>query len=90
MEAMALCRPVITTYVAGIPELVRSGQSGWLVPAGDVDALADTIVECLDASGELLERMGRAARERVLARHDIDVEAGKLGELFRLQLGASA
>ena len=64
MEAMALRRPVITTYVAGIPELVRSGESGWLVPAGDVDALADTIVECLDASGELLERMGRAARER--------------------------
>ena len=34
-------RPVITTYVAGIPELVRPGENGWLVPAGDVDALAD-------------------------------------------------
>ena len=40
MEAMALRRPVITTYVAGIPELVRDGENGWLVPAGDVEALA--------------------------------------------------
>jgi glycosyltransferase involved in cell wall biosynthesis len=35
MEAMALCRPVISTYVAGIPELVCAGEHGWLVPAGD-------------------------------------------------------
>ena len=35
MEAMALRRPVISTYVAGIPELVRDGEHGWLVPAGD-------------------------------------------------------
>ena len=34
MEAMALRRPVLTTYVAGIPELVRPGENGWLVPAG--------------------------------------------------------
>ena len=78
MEAMALGRPVITTFVAGIPELVTHGQSGWLVPAGDVDALADALEACIQASTEDLERMGRAARERALARHDIDVEAGKL------------
>ena len=33
-QAMALARPVISTYVAGIPELVRDGVDGWLVPAG--------------------------------------------------------
>ena len=40
MEAMALRRPVLTTYVAGIPELVRPDEGGWLFPAGDVEALA--------------------------------------------------
>ena len=35
MEALALGRPVISTWVAGIPELVESGKCGWLVPAGD-------------------------------------------------------
>ncbi|MEO6747856.1 MAG: glycosyltransferase [Caldimonas sp.] len=82
MEAMALGRPVITTFVAGIPELVTHGQSGWLVPAGDVDALANALEVCIQASTDDLERMGQAARERALARHDIDVEAAKLAVLF--------
>src|SRR5690348_8438632 len=40
MEAMALGRPVISTFVAGIPELVHTGEHGWLVPAGDSEALS--------------------------------------------------
>jgi colanic acid/amylovoran biosynthesis glycosyltransferase len=43
MEAMALQRPVISTYVAGIPELVIPAEHGWLVPAGDVDALTHAV-----------------------------------------------
>jgi colanic acid/amylovoran biosynthesis glycosyltransferase len=39
MEAMALRRPVISTFVAGIAELVQPGEHGWLVPAGDVETL---------------------------------------------------
>ena len=40
MEAFFLERPVISTYVAGIPELVTPGKNGWLTPAGDAEALA--------------------------------------------------
>ena len=83
MEAMALRRPVITTFVAGIPELVQPGENGWLIPAGDVDALADAMAECAAAPVETLARMGKAARARAVARHDIDVEAAKLSILFR-------
>jgi glycosyltransferase involved in cell wall biosynthesis len=82
MEAMALRRPVISTFVAGIAELVRPGQDGWLVPAGDVDALQDAIAECLAAHSDVLARMGEGARARVLARHSADVEAAKLARLF--------
>jgi glycosyltransferase involved in cell wall biosynthesis len=82
MEALASGRPVITTFVAGIPELVVDGENGWLIPAGDIDRLADAMQECLSASPERLSTMGRAGRQRALARHDIDVEAAKLGELF--------
>ena len=78
MEAMALCRPVISTYVAGIPELVHDAETGWLAPAGDIDALARAIEACIAASPEQLARMGEAARARVLERHDIDREARKL------------
>ena len=82
MEAMALRRPVISTYVAGIPELVCNHESGWLVAAGDVEALADAMAACLDAPADRLARMGEAAHRRVLERHDIDREAAKLAALF--------
>jgi glycosyltransferase involved in cell wall biosynthesis len=82
MEAMALRRPAITTFVAGIPELVQDGVNGWLVPAGDVDALARAMLDCLAAPADVLARLGEAARTRVLARHDVDTEAAKLATLF--------
>jgi colanic acid/amylovoran biosynthesis glycosyltransferase len=82
MEAMALRRPVLTTYVAGIPELVRPGENGWLFPAGSVEALAATLEDFLATPPGVLERMGEAGYHRVLERHDIDREAAKLAALF--------
>lgn len=82
MEAMALRRPVISTFVAGIPELVDSGKHGWLIPAGDAEALASAMQTCLDAPPATITRMGEAARARVLERHDVDKEAAKLADLF--------
>jgi len=82
MEAMALRRPVLTTYVAGIPELVRPGENGWLFPAGDVDELVKVLEDFLRTPTEILEKMGQAAHQRVLERHSIDVEAAKLARLF--------
>jgi len=82
MEAMALRRPVLTTYLAGIPELVRHGVDGWLFPAGSVDALAAAMEDCLARPSEALRTMGEAARARVLERHSVDVQAARLAELF--------
>lgn len=89
MESMALGRPVLSTYVAGIPELVREERDGWLVPAGDAEALAAAMKSCLDASEERLLEMGTSARERVLLRHDIDREAAKLRRAFGRSSAAS-
>jgi colanic acid/amylovoran biosynthesis glycosyltransferase len=82
MEAMALRRPIISTFVAGIPELVHPGEHGWLVPAGDVDALIQAMRECLDAPAGTLALMGEAAQKRVLARHNVDTQAARLAQLF--------
>jgi len=83
MEAMAAARPVIATYVAGTPELVQDQQTGWLVPAGDAAALADQIAEVAGLDTARLTEMGQQARSRVLQRHDVTTEAGKLARLFR-------
>jgi colanic acid/amylovoran biosynthesis glycosyltransferase len=85
MEAMALRRPVLTTYIAGIPELVRHGRNGWLLPAGSVEALARAVEECLSSPPETLQRLGDQAYRDVLVDHSIDTEVGKLARLFRLE-----
>jgi len=87
MEALALGRPVISTYVAGIPELVEHGVCGWLVPAGSVDALAAAMREAVEAVPEQLEAMGRRGAERVADMHDARKEARKLIALFENGLG---
>lgn len=86
MEAMALKRPIISTFVAGIPELVRAGEHGWLVPAGDVEALANAMRNCLEAPLETLVRMGEAAQKSVLLHHSIDTEVAKLAKLFETEI----
>jgi glycosyltransferase involved in cell wall biosynthesis len=83
MEALALRRPVLSTYVAGIPELVRPGLNGWLVPSGSVDDLAAALRDVLEAPAERLESFGRDGREAVRERHDADREAKRLSEHFR-------
>lgn len=82
MEAMALKRPVISTYVAGIPELVEPGRHGWLIPAGDAEALAAAMQTCLETPPETIASMGEAAHATVIERHDADKEAKKLLKLF--------
>ena len=86
MEALALERPVISTYVAGIPELVDDG-CGWMVPAGAVDALVDAMVACLQADAPTLTRLGQEGRRRVLTRHHAGLAASLLESAFREAIG---
>jgi colanic acid/amylovoran biosynthesis glycosyltransferase len=83
MESLALGRPVITTGVAGIPELVEDEVNGWLVPPGSVEALADAMGKVLKMPAETLTRMGLTGREKVLREHNAATEAAKLVELIR-------
>jgi colanic acid/amylovoran biosynthesis glycosyltransferase len=81
MEAFAMGRPVITTRIAGIPELVDD-SCGWLVEPGDGEALAAAIGAALAASEARLAEMGREGRKRIEARHDLDRIAPQLIALF--------
>lgn len=82
MEALALGRPVISTYVAGIPELVEAGVSGWLVPPGSVNQLVAAMRAALQTPPERLAAMGAAGRKRVLQQHNASTEAQKLAALL--------
>ncbi len=82
MEALALGRPVIATYIAGIPELVEPGRNGWLVPAGAVEPLVEAMAEALTADPQDLDRLGHAGAARAATQHDAAAEAGKLAGLL--------
>lgn len=88
MEAMAVAKPVITTSIAGIPELVTP-ECGWLVPAGSIEALVDAMRSAVTAPAEVRERMGAIGRRRVRERHDALTEAKKLVALFNGAAAAS-
>jgi len=82
MEALALERPIISTYVAGIPELVEPGICGWLIPPGSVAALTTAMQTALQSPVEKLVQMGKIGAERVAQQHDATLEASKLADLF--------
>lgn len=77
MECYALRRPAITSYIAGIPELVDH-ETGWLVPAGSIDHIAVAIKSVLDTPLAQLEEMASLGRQRVIAQHDVTKEVKKL------------
>ncbi|CAD5919053.1 Putative colanic acid biosynthesis glycosyltransferase WcaL [Planktothrix tepida] len=83
MEALALSRPVISTYIAGIPELVEPGKNGWLVPAGSLEDLTLALKTALTTPIEELTTMGKFGALKVAEHHNIDIEAQKLIRLFQ-------
>jgi colanic acid/amylovoran biosynthesis glycosyltransferase len=87
MEALALGRPVIATAIAGVPELVRWGEGGWLVCAGDPMELANAMKDALEMDGPALDAMAAKGRKRVESRHRVEVVAPVLAELFSRWLG---
>ena len=82
MEALAMERPIVSTDVGGVNELVIDAETGWLAPPGDPEALARAMRLALEASEAELSAMGARGRERVLRMHDVSCEASKLKELF--------
>lgn len=85
MEAMASARPVISSLVAGIPELVEDGISGYLVPPGDAQTLAARISALANDPKMRLE-MGKKGREKVCAEFNIHKEAARIGTLLTGQI----
>jgi glycosyltransferase involved in cell wall biosynthesis len=81
MEAMASETPVIAPRVAGVPELVEDGVSGFTVSPGDVDDLAAKI-DALLSDPALRADMGRAGRAMVEAEFDVDAEAARMLSLI--------
>lgn len=82
MDAMSLGVPCASSNAFGIPELIEDGVSGLLAAPGDVHALADRVASLLAQPDEI----GRAGRDAVRRRYDLDTNVAALAELFRGRL----
>ena len=80
-EAMYLGKPVVATNGGGVPEIIEHNRSGLLIPMGDTVQMADAIERLLARPAEQ-QRLGRAARERILAHFTIEHTARKIEEIY--------
>jgi glycosyltransferase involved in cell wall biosynthesis len=87
MEALAVGRPVLTTRITGIPELVDS-ECGWLFEPGDVQAIAEALRGVMRASAAERAAMGAEGRRRVEERHDLRKSAAALLDEFKSTVSA--
>jgi glycosyltransferase involved in cell wall biosynthesis len=89
MEAMAAGLPVVSTGVGGVPELVREGETGLLVPSEDAGALAQALQALVDDAARR-RAMGAAARQHAVAHFDIRHTVRGYEQLYEALLKRSA
>lgn len=87
LEAMAYGLPVIATRVGGIPAVLRDGVEGFLIEAGDVNALSDRMLR-LSQDPNLRQQMGNAAQRRAEAEFSLDCMAERIAAVYDDALGA--
>jgi glycosyltransferase involved in cell wall biosynthesis len=86
MEAMAAGLVAVSTNVAGVPELVEDGRTGFLVRGGSSEALRDVLMR-VAREIDWLDAMRAAAREKVVAEFDVARSCEQLRSLFERYLG---
>lgn len=89
LEAMAWEKPVLATAVFGLPETIDHDTNGWLCAPGDVSALAAALDLAFTSDAETRQRLGTAARELVLSRHDLGNYAKRIGHLLNSTASSS-
>ncbi|HWC01078.1 MAG TPA: glycosyltransferase family 4 protein [Bryobacteraceae bacterium] len=85
MEAMAMEIPCVSTWITGVPELIRNEVEGLLTAPSDAQAIADAIARLID-DPDLRLRLGRASRERILQQFDLRRNAATLAAIFARRL----
>ncbi len=85
-EAMALEKPIITSKISGIEELIEENKNGFLVPEKNSQALAEKIKNIYNLSELELLKIGQEARKKIVRDFNIQTETKKLEKLFMSQI----
>jgi glycosyltransferase involved in cell wall biosynthesis len=82
LQALAMRRPVVASDVGGVPEIIRPGETGWLVPSGDPTALAEAILEALKNPAQA-RHAGERGRKLVEKEFSLDAMGERVERLYR-------
>ncbi len=82
VEAMAAGKPVVATRVGAVPEIIRHGVDGWIIPSDDPAAIADSVTQLLNDK-ELAGKLGRQGRERVHQMFSLERMVKQIEEVYR-------
>ena len=85
MEAMASGIPCVTTQIAGIPELIRTGIDGLLVAPSDLDGLTDALATLMEDQA-LRDRLSKSGRQRICQYYDLRRNVEELAAIFSERL----
>ncbi len=81
-EAGAAGLPVVSTQLAGIPELVKDGENGFLIQPKDIKGLTDSLSR-LTANASMRKAMGNQSRKIVETGHNVELNTNRLVKIFR-------
>ncbi len=81
LEAMAMEKPVVAYNIRGVRDLVVDGETGFLVPFGDIRALAEKISFLLD-NPIIAEEMGKKGRSRIIGQFDLETVLRQMKEVY--------
>ena len=82
LEAMACGTPVMATTAGAIPDIIKDGENGFLVPVGDHEKLADGIVYLL-MNKEMRDKFGKAGRKLIMERAEYQREMGNMERIYQ-------
>ena len=80
--AYAFEKPVVATNVGGLPEMVENGETGYLVPPRNPQAIADAVISLIE-NRDQRRRMGRRGKEKLLEECGPEIVAKKSEEVYR-------
>ena len=86
LEAMSCGVPAVTSNIHGLPEVVVDGETGFLCPVGDIDGMADKVVQIL-TDPDLQHRLGQAARKRAIEKFGVDQTIDRYERYYRQVIG---
>jgi L-malate glycosyltransferase len=89
LEAMTLGKPIVSTAVGGIPEVLKTGTAGLLTPVGAIGELSDCVLRLLE-DPLLRERMGRVGAARIESEYDAKCRVQAIESLYHEVLGEVA